>query len=89
MHYPYKNQILLSNSFESSPKYSLEFFFFSEIIQFNLLIFMLLLFLIWFGNLFPKIFYSLSLSHIYIVIHRQICFVLSELISVARHINFP
>ena len=28
-------------------------------------------------------------THIYIVIHRQICFVLSELISVARHISFP
>ena len=27
--------------------------------------------------------------YIYIVIHRQICFVLSELISVARHISFP
>ena len=26
---------------------------------------------------------------IYIVIHRQICFVLSELISVARHTRFP
>ena len=28
-------------------------------------------------------------KNIYIVIHRQICFVLSELISVARHISFP
>ena len=28
-------------------------------------------------------------THIYIVIHRQIYFVLSELISVARHISFP
>ena len=27
--------------------------------------------------------------YIYIVIHRQICFVLSELISVARHTSFP
>ena len=27
--------------------------------------------------------------YIYIVIHRQICFVLLELISVARHISFP
>ena len=27
--------------------------------------------------------------YIYIVIHWQICFVLSELISVARHISFP
>ena len=26
--------------------------------------------------------------YIYIVIHRQICFVLSELISVARHTSF-
>ena len=26
---------------------------------------------------------------IYIVIHRQICFVLSDLISVARHTSFP
>ena len=28
-------------------------------------------------------------KYIYIVIHRQICFVLSELISVAWHISFP
>ena len=27
--------------------------------------------------------------YIYIVIHRQICFVLSELISVVSHISFP
>ena len=27
--------------------------------------------------------------YIYIVIHRQICFVQSELISVARHTRFP
>ena len=27
--------------------------------------------------------------YIYIVIYRQICFVLSELISVARHSRFP
>ena len=27
--------------------------------------------------------------YIYIVIHRQICFILSELISVARHTRFP
>ena len=35
-----------------------------------------------------KILHS-SMIYIYIVIHRQICFVLSELISVARHTSFP
>ena len=28
-------------------------------------------------------------SSIYIVIHRQLCFVLSEIVSVTRHISFP
>ena len=28
-------------------------------------------------------------TYIHIVIHRQICFVLSELISVAKHTSFP
>ena len=36
-----------------------------------------------------SIFYTYIYIYISIVIHRQICFVLSELISVARHISFP
>ena len=36
-----------------------------------------------------KVFAYKSNIYIYIVIHRQICLVLSELISVARHTNFP
>ena len=59
----YTNQILLSNSSDSSKKYSLKFFFlsfFSKIIQFNLKVFHTIaaLDLIW--QFVPKVYYSIS-----------------------------